>query len=160
MNSRTLREAARRALPEGAFLRRDRGEALFATDAPRLDPGGDWRAALAGAGFLCEARGGLAFLRPGPAWLSALEKEHPIPPDDLCRGLARFAGLELDEESLWLFALGARRLDGEGDSGRFERALRRRAAQCLRLNANRTDPCGGGLYACALLNHIIKEASA
>ena len=160
MDSRALREAARRALPEGAFLRRDRGEALFATDAPRLGPDADWPEALAGAGFLFEERGGLAFLRPGPGWLAALEREYPVPPDDLCQSLARFAGIGPDEASLRLFALGARRLDGEGDGGRFERALRRRAAQCLRLNARQTEPCGGGLYACALLNHIIKEASA
>ena len=70
----------------------------------------------------------------------------------------RFAGLAPDAESLRLFALGARLLDGEGDDGRFERALRRRAAECLRLNAGRTGPCGGGLYACALLR-TIKEGN-
>lgn len=157
MNSQTLREAARSALPEGAFLRRDRGEALFATDAPRLCPDADWPGALARAGFTCELRDGLAFISPGPRWLAALERAWPAPPDDLCRGLARFAGMPPDGESLRLFAMGARLLDGEGDDGRYERRLRRRSAECLRLNAHSAQPRGGGLYACALLNHIIKE---
>ena len=161
MNSQTLREAARAALPEGAFLRRDRGEALFATDAPRLSPDADWPGALARAGFACELQGGLAFITPGPKWLAALERAWPAPPDDLCRSLARFAGLEPDGESLRLFALGARRLDGDPEvGGRFERRLRQRAAECLRLNAHSDQNRGGGLYACALMNHIIREASA
>ena len=158
MDSRRLREAARSALPDGAFLRRDRGDALFVTDAPRLGAGASWREALARAGFLCEESGALARITPGSAWLKALEAEHPVPPDALCKSLMRFAGLAPDAESLRLFALGARLLDGEMDDGRFERALRRRAAECLRLNAGRTEPCGGGLYACALLR-TIKEAN-
>lgn len=159
MNSQTLREAARSALPAGAFLRRDRGEALFATDAPRLRPDADWPEALARTGFACELRDGLALISPGPKWLAALERAWPAAPDDLCRSLARFAGLEPDGESLRLFALGARQLDGEGESARFERRLRQRAAECLRLNAHSNQTRGGGLYACALMNHIIREAS-
>ncbi len=158
MDSQKLRQAARAALPEGAFLRRDRGDALFVTDAPRLDAGPSWQEALARAGFLVEERDALARITPGPAWLSALEAEHPVPPDDLCRSLVRFAGRAPDGASLRLFALGARLLDGEADDGRFERALRKRAAECLRLNANRTESCGGGLYACALIR-TIKEAN-
>ena len=158
MDSRKLRQVARAALSEGAFLRRDRGDALFVTDAPRLDAGVSWREALARAGFLVEESGTLARITPGPAWLKALEAEHPVPPDELCRSLVRFAGRAPDDASLRLFALGARLLDGESDDGRFERALRRRAAECLRLNANQTEPCGGGLYACALIR-TIKEAN-
>ena len=54
MDSRTLRQAAAAALPRGAFLRRDRGEALFVTDAPRQRPEADWpgiAARLARSGF-------------------------------------------------------------------------------------------------------------
>ena len=49
--ARILRQAAADALPEGAFLRRDRGDALFVTNAPGLCPGADWATALAEAGF-------------------------------------------------------------------------------------------------------------
>ena len=113
MNSRTLREAARAALPEGAFLRRDRGEALFVTDAPRVAPGANWPSVLARAGFLAAERGGLLCLTPGSAWLTRLEDACPAPPDALCRGLFRFAGREIEAESLALFAAGARVLDGD-----------------------------------------------
>ena len=154
MNSRALREAARAVLPEGAFLRRDRGEALFVTDAPRIAASAPWRESLAEAGFAIVERGGLAFLTPGPGWLSRLEKAFPEPPDDFCRGFTRFAGREIEQESLALFALGARILDGEADDGRFDRRLRQRAAVCMRDKST----SGGGLYACALLTHLKKEA--
>ena len=156
MDRHALRNAARAALPEGAVLRRDRGEALFVTDAPRLRTDGGWRAALADAGFLCEEQGGLAQISPGPQWLARLEAAYPEPPDEFCRGFQRFAGRGIEAESLVLFALGARLLDGDGDDGRFQRRLRQRAAVCMRNNAA---SCGGGLYACALLKHLIEEES-
>ena len=155
MNRLSLREAARAALPPGAFLRRDRGEALFVTDAPRIAGDVGWRTALADAGFWVRERGDLARLTPGPEWLARLEAEYPAPPDAFCRGFVRFAGRAVEPKSLALFALGARLLDGGADDGRFERRLRQRAAECLRMNPS--TPRGGGLYACALLNHKIKE---
>ena len=86
-----LRDAARDALPSGAFLRRDRGAALFITDAPRHRP-----------------------------------------------------------QSLRLFALGVRILDGESGAEAYDRLLRRRMAVCLRSG-------GGGLYACALIKYLIER---
>ena len=157
MNSRALREAARAALPEGAFLRRDRGGALFVTDAPRRCTDIHWRDALSEAGFAVEERGGLAFLSPGPGWLAGLEAGFPEPPDEFCRGFARFAGREIEPESLSLFALGARILDGDADDGRFDRGLRQRAAVCMR---DKSTSRGGGLYACALLDYLIEEESS
>ena len=154
--SEALRASARAALPPGAFLRRDRGDTLFVTNAPRLRPDVDWAGALARAGFDCASRGGLTVLRPGAAWLQRLEAGHPTPPDTFCAGFARFAGLAPEPESLRLFALGARILDGEPDDGRFERDLRRRAAVCLRLSASPSNLRGGGLYACALLDHELE----
>ena len=155
--SAALRQAAASALPEGAFLRRDRSDALFITNAPRLEPDGDWTRALTAAGFRCEAQGGLIRLWPGAAWLSHLEAEYPEPPDALCEGLLRFAGLAPEGESLLLFARGARALEAGSGGAAFDRALRQRAAACLRLNRAEPDKPirGGGLYACALLNHII-----
>lgn len=153
-----LRQAARAALPEGAFLRRDRGDALFVTDAPRLSPDvADWPERLARAGFACVERDGLLFLSPAPEWLARLETQYPAPPDPFAASLARFAARAPDADSLALFALGVRVLDGESDDGRFERRLRQRAAACLRLNRAQNEPNGGGLYACALVKHIIEE---
>ena len=155
---RALRAAATAALPAGAFLRRDRGDALFVTDAPRIDPRTDWAPRLARAGFLCEGRDGLLRLWPDAGWLTRLEQAFPDPPDDLCAGLVRFRGRAPDGACLKLFALGLRCLDGGEGAERFDRLLRRRAAACLRINAMNPDghPRGGGLYACALLDHELE----
>ncbi len=172
-----LRDAARQALPEGAFLRRDRGEGLFVTDAPARDPGGGWREKLIEAGFLVEVTGGLARLTPGAKWLAALEARFPRPPSPFCETLFRFAGLPPEEESLALFALGVKAREAPEATARFDRRLRQRAAECLRLNGtdagNGVSACpsnppagtafmpsatpsthGGGLYACALLKEV------
>ena len=144
-----IREAARAALPENAFLRRDRGDALFVTNAPRLRPEADWRAALADAGFSCETQGGLLFLTPGQRWLDRLQACFPEPADHFSGTLARFAALPATPEALLLFARGARILDGEPDDGAFERGLRQAVAVALRRGGS------GGLYACALLRAIL-----
>ena len=156
--SNTLRLAAMATLPEGAFLRRDRGDALFVTNAPRLDPRPNWAKALSEAGFTCVGSDGLLRLWPAEGWLTCLEAACPDPPDDLCRSLLRFRGRAPDGESLRLFALGLRCLDGGEGAARFDRQLRQRAAVCLRLNALNPDepPRGGGLYACALLDHELE----
>lgn len=142
-----LRRAALGPLPEGAFLRRDRGAALYVTDAPRRGGTADWRS----AGFLCQESGGLARLTPDDRWLQRLEALYPEPPDYLCAALRRFCG-PAGPEALRLFARGVKPLDGGGDDPLYARALRQRAAVCLRTH----DP-GGGLYACALLNYLMEK---
>ena len=156
--ARTLRTAAAAALPEEAFLRRDRGDALFVTDAPRFSARMDWAGLLSEAGFHCAGSGGLLRLWPAGIWLSRLEASRPDPPDDLCQSLFRFRGRSPDCESLKLYALGMRCLDGGDGAASFDRQLRQRAAACLRLNAmNPEEPTrGGGLYACALLDHELE----
>jgi len=154
-----LRAAASAALPPGAFLRRDRGDALFITNAPRIDLRADRAVALLReAGFTCVGSGGLLRLWPAETWLTRLEQAAPDPPDDLCRSLIRFRGMSPDGASLQLFALGLRCLDGGEGAARFDRLLRQRAAQCLRESAMNPDdhPRGGGLYACALLDHELE----
>ena len=160
MNSpiaRALREAAATALPPRAFLRRDRGDGLFVTNAPRVAPEADWTAPLSAAGFLCQSESGLIRLTPGPVWLARLELDYPEPPDFLCVSLTRVEGLAPEPESLRLFALGVKALEDASEAPRFDRRLRQRAAECLRLNQTHPhDPTrGGGLYACALLHHEI-----
>lgn len=153
-----LREAAAAALPAGAFLRRDRGDALFVTDAPRISARMDWAGPLFETGFYCTGSGGLLRLWPAEIWLTRLEAACPEPPDALCQSLLRFRGHIPDGESLKLYAFGMRCLDGGDGAARFDRQLRQRAAACLRLNAmNPSDPTrGGGLYACALLDHELE----
>ena len=141
-----LRGAARAALPEGAILRLDRGDGLFAACAARGAPGADWAGRLAGAGFAAAPAGRLLRVAPGPRWAQALADAWPEPPDFLCRTLKRFDGPP-DGESLALFTLGAKGLFGMPD-GDFARRLRQRAAVCLRAGG------GGGLYACGLLAYL------
>lgn len=142
-----LRAAAQSALPPGAFLRRDRGDALFVTDAPRRGANPDWTA----PGFHCACQGGLARLTPGPDWLSALEDEYPAPPDPFCAAFVRFRGMP-GPGALRLFALGMKILDGGPYDPAFDRRLRQTAAETLRNHAS-----GGGLYACALIRYIIER---
>ena len=147
----TVRRVAAELLPPGAFLRRDRGEALFVTDAPLRAPETDWTARFGEVGFACRIEGGLARLTPDARWLQRLADAYPEPPDDLCASLRRFDG-PVDAPSLHLFARGLKALDaGTRDDG-FSRAVRQRAAVCLRDSTQ----SGGGLYACALLQTLME----
>ena len=143
-----LRGAARAVLPAGAFLRRDRGDGLFVTDAPRLD--GRCEEALRAAGFEVEEIGGLLRISPAACWLTSLMDAWPAPPDFLCGTLKRFRGAP-ERESLALFARGAKLLLGEPDDHSFDRQLRQRAAVCLRAGG------GGGLYGCGILRYFINN---
>ena len=148
-----VRAAAQSAVPEGMFLRRDRREALYVAGFTRPEgaaPDG-WQAALAAAGFLLAPRGNLTALTPGPAWLDRLEGRYPQPPDGLCASLRRFAGAPADDAALSLFAAGLKCLETAEDGRLYEKRLRQRAAVCLREGYS-----GGGLYACALLAHLLR----
>ena len=147
-----VRGAARALLPDRAFLRRDRGEGLFVTNAPRLEPGVDWPAKAKTAGFEAALRGSLMVLSPGAVWAARLEARFPEPPDFLCGSLFRFAGLASEGGALRLFANGLRILDGGEGVMVYDRQLRQLAAAALR------EGRGAGLYACALVLYLIKEA--
>ena len=150
-----LRQTVAALLPKGALLRRDRGGALYVTDAPRRRPGVDWPAIFMAAGFACDLGGGLARLTPGGRWMDALAARFPGPPDPLCAALARFDGPP-EPAVLALFTRGLKALDtGTPDPG-YDRALRQEAAICLRDKAR----TGGGLYACALVRHLMKGEQA
>jgi hypothetical protein len=149
----TLRERAAACLPPRAFLKRDRGDALFITNALRIDPDCGCTVGLSEKGFITDEDSGLVRILPGKDTLLELERQYPEAPDHLSKTLTRFSGMAPEHENLVLFAQGLRILDGD-PAGDYEIRLRKRAAVCLR---NHT---GGGLYACALINHIIQKEYA
>lgn len=142
-----MRARARAALPERAFLRRDRGDCLLVTNAPVFD------SAFAGVpGFICFRRGTLACLLPDESWIERCERARPT--DFLSETLLRFRGQRPDAEGLRLFAAGAKLLDGgaAAELAAYDQKLRQRAACALRGGCN-----GGGLYASALLNAQLRK---
>ena len=142
-----MRRAIQNVLPRGAFLRRDRGEALFVTDASRRGAAIDW----ASIGFIRESRDGLDHLTPAPKWLGALEAEYPEPPDPLCAAFQRFNG-KPGPEALRLFAAGMKAMDAGQRDASYDRRLRQLAAVTLREHQS-----GGGLYACALVRYRMEK---
>ena len=146
-----MRAVLRSALPERAFLRRDRGEGLLISNAPVFAP------EIGGIdGFILQRDGKMLRILPDEGWIERLEDAYPDAPDFFCETAMRFRGLKPDRENLLLFALGAKILDaGASASGEdraaFDRALRQRMAAALR------GGCGGGLYAAAILNCEIQS---
>ena len=144
-----MRSVLRSALPEKAFLRRDRGERLFISNAPVFAP------EIGGIdGFLLENDGKMLRILPDAGWIERLEDMDA--PDFFCETALRFRGLKPDRENLLLFALGAKILDAGSsasaeDKAAFDRALRQSLAAALR------GGCGGGLYAAAILNCEIQS---
>ena len=142
-----MREILRAALPEKAFLRRDRGDALFISNAPAIAPVVD-----PVPGFVFLVDGKLLRILPEPRWMQKWEETEP--PDHLSESLIRFRGAEPEQEALVLFVRGLKLLDmGAGapanEIDAFDRAVRQLAAAALRRGS------GGGLYALAILNHQI-----
>lgn len=118
-----------------AFLRCDRGEGLYVTNAP-LDE--QRLCALAQAGFRAERQGALWRLFPQEGLLTAAEEwlsgeEEPL----------RLPALREIEPADWaLFCEGVKRLELPFDAPalqRYERRVRQRAAECMRTGR------GGGL---------------
>lgn len=148
---RAMRAAARAALPPRAFLKRDRGSALFITNAPVFDP-----ALSTVPGFRAERQGALLRLTPDESWIQRLERRRTDPPDHLSLSLMRFRGRDVPPENLMLFVQGAKLADAgsaatPAEAAAYSRALRQRAAAALRLGS------GGGLYAAAILNAMIEK---
>lgn len=144
-----MRDALNASLPEKAFLRRDRGEALFITNAPFFDP--NLREI---PGFITEVQDKLMHILPDESWIARLEKADAK--DHLSSSLLRFRAQAPDHDNLCLFAQGLKLLDVSGSAPEaeieaYDRALRQRAALALR------GGCGGGLYAAALVNAQVQS---
>lgn len=142
-----MRRTARQHLPERAFLKRDRGDFLWVTNAPAFD--GEFHQI---PGFITTRRGGLLCLLPDESWVRFCEDQ--LPRDFLSKAFARFCGQDMDLAALKCFADGIKLLEGGAsmDEARiYEQKLRQRAALALR------GACpSGALYACALLNAQLK----
>ena len=138
-------------LPEQAFLRRDRTDALFVTNAPLFADADVLSAALSDAGFNCRHSGTLLFLIPDASLLRAVEGRYP-PPDFFCASLERFRLHRPCAEAVNLFARGVRLLEHSDPAGlsAYSADVRRLAAVCLRKNL-------GGVYGCALVDHVLNH---
>ena len=133
--------APRAYLPAGTNARRDRGEGLFVA-----------RERVESPYFTCTPAGDVWRLTPTEALLREYEGE--APQSALSRTFLRFRGLVVEKESLSLFCEAAKLLEAPERArlAALERALRQRAAACLRTGG------GGGLYACAvMLDHLKGE---
>lgn len=143
-----FRTLALACLPEKAFLRRDRGEGLFITNAPMFGDALSVCARLEAAGFRAETVGGLIRICAGGALMRPYEC---LPPEnDLSRSLQRFRGLPVEQTQIDLFTLIAKAREGD-ETVPYDMRLRKQAAYCLRKGG------GGGLYACAVLAAKIHE---
>lgn len=129
-----LRDTARAALPAGAFLKRDRGGAMYITNAPAMGWSGEIE------GFRVETEGGMARLYI----TSELMQKCDFAPDALARELLRFTGAS--DESTALFARCMKCAEAPEAAGyaKCDRLLRQAAAAALREGG------GDGLYYCAL----------
>ena len=145
-----LRRQLEPLLPERAFLRRDRGDHLFVTNAPQFADGSALIDQCQACGFICTLVGHRLHLSPGPEILTQLEQQHE-PPDFLTRSLLPLRGLPPCPESVVLFSKGIQLLEN-ADPGRrtdYARQVRQLAALCLRTRQ-------GGAYACALIDHTLQ----
>ena len=145
-----MRRILREALPPQAFLRRDRGDALFVTNAPVFDP-----VIPSIPGFILIPAGKLLQILPDESWLAEIERQEA--PDHLAASLLRFREIAPDNAGLRLFARGLKILDMGASAAANEAEaygcdLRRMAALALRNAA-----CGGGLYAAACILHLLNH---
>ena len=141
-----LREAAFSLLPkkQGIFLRCDRGEALYVTNAPaRTDERIDWDM----AGFSCRAEGKLVFLTPEAVWIGRLEQWLAIKTEARLAAAVWHADFqETAEADMALLIEGVKLIELQGDIRGYEKKVRQRAAVCLREKRG-----GGTIHVCALI---------
>ena len=148
-----IRAAAQRMLDgvPGAFLRCDRGRALYVTNAGmRSAEQIDWNA----AGFEEENVRGLTFLSPGSCLTKAFQTwaMESVSGEGLAAAVGNACFFEMLPEDRTLFIEGVKRLEMNGDAAGYEKLVRQRAAVCLREKRG-----GGTLYACALIADMMKR---
>ena len=134
-------------LPQRAFLRRDRGDHLFVSNAPAFGP-----MPPEIPGFHIRPDGKLAHISPDISWAIQLEAQFSDPPDHFSASLMRFRNQPPTDAAMQLFIRGAKLLDAkspDADIDLFDRAVRKHAAYALRSGF------GGGCYALALMVFLL-----
>ena len=129
-----LRALALSQLPPGAFLRRDRGDALYVTNAPARG----WTGPA--AGFSVELCGGIAKLTPDAASMQSCD----FLPDRLATELARFTGASGEAIRIFTACMKCVEAPDRQSFEKCDRLLRQAAARALRSGG------GDGLFYCAL----------
>ena len=129
-----LRAAVAAQLPEGAFLRRDRGDALYVTNAPAKG----WDGRL--EGFRAHTEGAIAHIYPDAATV----EKCGFAPDRLADELSRFKGVSDDVIPIFCACIKCAEAPEEAVFERCDRMVRQSAAKALRAGG------GEGLYYCAL----------
>lgn len=129
-----LRALAAAQLPEGAFLRRDRGEALYVTNAPAKGWNGNIN------GFSVEISGNIAKLTPNADTIQACD----FAPDTLAKELSRFTGTSREAIAIFSACIKCVEAPDTVSYEKCDRLLRQAAAKALRSGG------GEGLYYCAL----------
>lgn len=133
----TVREMVSKAIPDGAFLRRDRENALFITNAPakgEIAPLYD---------FIVEINGPMARIHIKPSSMERISNALDLPDSILSHELTRFK--ETSPEAAQLFSDILKALDNPpgADFDSLDRRVRRAAAVAMRSGG------GDGLYHCA-----------
>ena len=121
-------------LPEDAFLRRDRGDGLYVTNAPAKG----WHGEI--PGFSVDVSGGIARINALP---ETIEKCGYMP-DGLAAELERFKGTSPESVRIFCECIKCAEAPDAAKWEKCDRMLRQAAAKALR------DGGGEGLYYCAL----------
>lgn len=129
-----LRDMVAAHLPPDAFLRRDRGDGLYVTNAPTKG----WRGEI--PGFCVEHMGGIARIAPLPATIEGCS----YAPDTLASELERFRGSSPGAAVIFSGCIKLIEAPDVTEWEKLDRILRRAAAKALRSGG------GEGLYYCAL----------
>ena len=129
-----LRAAVASQLPEGAFLRCDRGDALYVTNAPAKG----WDGRL--EGFWAHTEGAIAHIYPDKTTVEKCS----FAPDRLAEELSRFRGVSDYVIPIFCACIKCVELPEEAVFERCDRMVRQAAARALRAGG------GEGLYYCAL----------
>lgn len=129
-----LRAYVAARLPDGAFLRRDRGDAMYVTNAPAKG----WRGDI--PGFTVETEGALAHISPDADTMQKCGYEG----DALARELCRFRGASDEALSIFAACMKCAEAPDERAFAACDRRVRQAAAAALREGG------GEGLYYCAL----------
>lgn len=129
------------AIPKGAFLRRDRGDAMYVTNAPVFGGMGDV------PGFHAETRGSLMYLYIRPETIE--EFDHA--PDALANELTRFRGSSPAAAVIFTEIMKNIEALDAGAYAALNKKVRQSAALAMRLGG------GEGLYYCALALARLRE---